>query len=220
MRTLIVLIPARREGSETATKSGDNTRATTDNQHFTCRSQSPAPDSSAPRPAGTGNSATPSNRIPHPELRTNPHRPLNNHHPKERSTTPRVPLPFCKSAAHLRPPSSLTLQIRRPSPLLGFSAQTAGARRLRCGVLYFLYMDQATKEAFAKLTQTVERGFAAVAEDIADGAAGDDLRSNSSGTSPACVRKCMTASLRYAKNSATSASVSKRSKRPRVIRLG
>jgi archaellum component FlaC len=29
-------------------------------------------------------------------------------------------------------------------------------------------MDQATKDAFAKLTQTVERGFAAVAEDIAD----------------------------------------------------
>ena len=28
-------------------------------------------------------------------------------------------------------------------------------------------MDQATKEAFAKLTQTVERGFSAVAEDIA-----------------------------------------------------
>lgn len=29
-------------------------------------------------------------------------------------------------------------------------------------------MDQATKEAFAALTQTVERGFSAVAEDIAD----------------------------------------------------
>jgi cell division protein FtsB len=29
-------------------------------------------------------------------------------------------------------------------------------------------MDQTTKDAFAKLTQTVERGFAAVAEDIAD----------------------------------------------------
>ena len=29
-------------------------------------------------------------------------------------------------------------------------------------------MDQATKEAFAKLTKTVERGFTAVAEDIAD----------------------------------------------------
>jgi hypothetical protein len=54
MRTLIVLIPARREGSETATRSGDNTRATTDNQHFTCRSQSPAPDSSAPRPQDSG----------------------------------------------------------------------------------------------------------------------------------------------------------------------
>jgi hypothetical protein len=36
-------------------------------------------------------------------------------------------------------------------------------------------MDHATKEAFAKLTQTVERGFSAVAEDIA--AARDDLRS-------------------------------------------
>lgn len=29
-------------------------------------------------------------------------------------------------------------------------------------------MDHATREAFAALTQTVERGFAAVAEDIAD----------------------------------------------------
>jgi predicted nucleic acid-binding Zn-ribbon protein len=29
-------------------------------------------------------------------------------------------------------------------------------------------MDQATKDAFAKLTQTVERGFTAIAEDIAD----------------------------------------------------
>jgi hypothetical protein len=29
-------------------------------------------------------------------------------------------------------------------------------------------MDQATKDAFTKLTETVERGFAAIAEDIAD----------------------------------------------------
>ena len=42
-------------------------------------------------------------------------------------------------------------------------------------MVYFSGMDQATKEAFAKLTQTVERGFSAVAEDIA--AARDDLRS-------------------------------------------
>ena len=42
-------------------------------------------------------------------------------------------------------------------------------------MIYFSCMDQATKDAFAKLTETVERGFAAVTEDIA--AARDDLRS-------------------------------------------
>jgi hypothetical protein len=35
-------------------------------------------------------------------------------------------------------------------------------------MVYFSGMDQATREAFAALTQTVERGFAAVADDIAD----------------------------------------------------
>jgi predicted nucleic acid-binding Zn-ribbon protein len=35
-------------------------------------------------------------------------------------------------------------------------------------MVYFSGMDHATKEAFTKLTETVERGFAAVAEDIAD----------------------------------------------------
>ena len=35
-------------------------------------------------------------------------------------------------------------------------------------MVYFSGMDQATKEAFAKPTLTVERGFSAVAEDIAD----------------------------------------------------
>ncbi len=34
-------------------------------------------------------------------------------------------------------------------------------------VVYSPRMDQATRDAFAKLTHTVERGFAAVAEDIA-----------------------------------------------------
>ena len=39
-------------------------------------------------------------------------------------------------------------------------------RLIRHGILS--HMDHATREAFAALTQTVERGFAAVAEDIAD----------------------------------------------------
>jgi hypothetical protein len=82
-------------------------------------------------------------------------------------------------------------------------------------------MDQATKDAFAKLTQTVERGFAAVAEDIADirarmATTKDDLAAVRDNSAP----KCGTVLPRSAKNSATFASVSKRSKRPRVIRLG
>jgi hypothetical protein len=129
MRTLIVLIPARREGSETATKSGDNTRATTDNQHFTCRSQSPAPDSSAARPQETAKTnsqaAGPTTRraTTHPknqhqndrstqprsstlDLQTLPSlTTTENQPPNHRASTPHVPLPFCKSAAHLRPPS-------------------------------------------------------------------------------------------------------------------
>ena len=87
-------------------------------------------------------------------------------------------------------------------------------------MVYFSGMDQATKEAFAKLTQTVERGFSAVAEDIADirarMATKDDL---------AAVRDELRAEMRdgfasIREELPTSASVSKRSKRPRVIRLG
>jgi len=52
-------------------------------------------------------------------------------------------------------------------PLSDFHA--AGSARAALNVMvYFLGMDKATKDALAKLTEIVERGFAAVSEDIAD----------------------------------------------------
>jgi hypothetical protein len=158
MRTLIVLIPARREGSETATRSGDNTRATMDNQHFTCRSQSPAPDSSAARPQDTGKTETPRTASPIPNYAPTPTGSSITTTRKSAQPPPTSPLPFCKSVA------------RRSSdlPLLRFPRIRAVQvpRLIRHGILS--HMDHATREAFAALTQTVERGFAAVAEDIAD----------------------------------------------------
>ena len=117
MRTLIVLIPARREGSETATKSGDNTRATTDNQHFTCRSQSPAPDSSAARPQYT---AKTNSQAAGPPPAAQPPT------PKSNTKTTAQPRPaaqrsICKPYPHSPPPKTnpqTTAQPRPTSPCL------------------------------------------------------------------------------------------------------
>lgn len=127
MRTLIVLIPARREGSETATRSGDNTRATTDNQHFTCRSQSPAPDSSAPRPQDTGEpnplksytSATqPTVILPHPERAPSPRK----NEPRDPTPSDRIPPSRTThqpptGPLNNQPPNHRATPPRRPIPL-------------------------------------------------------------------------------------------------------
>ena len=124
MRTSIVLIPARREGSETATKSGDNTRATTDNQHFTCRSQSPASDSSAPRTHVGQPSPVRAARPPHPTAARRQFSPARTKPPTMAQPRPTSLLPLCKSIAHSGRPiplqawrSPLPLQIAHPLPV-------------------------------------------------------------------------------------------------------
>ena len=61
-------------------------------------------------------------------------------------------------------------------------------------------MDHATKEAFAALTQTVEHGFAAVAEDIADirarMATKDDIKDMATKDDLAAVRDELRAEMR------------------------
>lgn len=57
------------------------------------------------------------------------------------------------------------------APSIGAAASFAGIPKKSShahGVLYSPHMDQATKDAFTALTTSVETGFAAVAEDIAE----------------------------------------------------